>query len=172
MVGAKALLKLACRTARIAVFDTAPAVRTTGPVAATPDVAFGNAPLTVALVTMNVTVQLAPFAGIVSPVIEIAVWPAVSMLPDAPAQVPPAGAFAAMLMLVSVSVKFAPLKATELVAALVMVSVTVEVPPTPMSVGENAFAIVGLATAFTVAESPTVLVKPPVLVISNAAVLT
>ena len=114
--------------------------------------------------------QLAP-AGIVNPVIEIAVWPAVSALLDAPAQVPPAGPFAAMLILVSVSVKLAPLSAAVLVAALVIVSVTVEVPPIPMSVGEKALAIVGCATALTVAVSPAVLVNPPILVIRRAAEL-
>ena len=170
--GAKALLKLAWRTARFAVFDTVPAVSATGPVADTPDVVFGRPPLAVVLVTTKVTVQLAPAAGIVKPVIEIAVWPAVSVLPDAPPQVPPAGAVAAMLMLVSVSVKLAPLRAAVLVALLVMVRVTVEVPPTPISAGENALAMVGRATALTVAESPEVAVKPPVFVTRKSAVLT
>ena len=73
VVGKNALLKLAWRTARFAVLDTVPAVNAMGPVAATPDVVFGRAALAIELVTTKVTVQLAPPAGIVKPVIAIAV---------------------------------------------------------------------------------------------------
>ena len=95
-------------------------------------------------------------------------------MPDAPPQVPPAGAVAAMLMLVSVSVKLAPLSAAVFVALLVIVSVTVDVPPIPMSVGEKALAIVGRATALMVAVSPGVTpnAAPELMAKRPAAVLT
>ena len=68
VAGAKALFKLACLTARLAVFDTVPAASAIGPVTVTPDVAFGSAPLTVELVTGKVTVHELD-AGIVRPLL-------------------------------------------------------------------------------------------------------
>ena len=54
--------------------------------------------------TTTVTVH-EPLAGIVSPVKASAVWPAVKLLPAAPAQVPPAAPLALIAMPASVSVK-------------------------------------------------------------------
>ena len=74
-VGANALLTDACTTAKLAVFDTAPAVGVC--VVVTPLVVLGSAALTVELVTFNVMVQDA-LTGNVRPVTVIApVCPAV-----------------------------------------------------------------------------------------------
>jgi hypothetical protein len=81
------------------------------------------------------------FAGIVSPVKLKAVWPAVKLFVEAPTHEPVAEPAALMNMFVSVSVKFAPVSATEF--GLVMVKLMVEVAPTAMPDGENAFAIAG-----------------------------
>ena len=75
-----------------------------------------------------------------------------------------------MLMLVNVSVKLAPDNATGLV--FVRVKVMVDAPPMPIVAGENALAIVGRASAVTVAVSPDVVVKPAVDVTRKAAVFT
>jgi hypothetical protein len=83
------------------------------------------------------------FAGIVSPVKLKAVWPAVKLFVEAPTHEPVAEPAALMNMFVSVSVKFAPVSATEF--GLVIVKLIWLVPPTAMVDVTNAFAIVGAA---------------------------
>lgn len=74
-VGANTLFIDACTTAKLAVFDTTPTAGVCAVV--TPLVVLGSAALTVALVTSNVTVQVA-FTGNVRPPMVIApVCPAV-----------------------------------------------------------------------------------------------
>jgi hypothetical protein len=120
-------------------------------VVVTPDAVFGSVPAVV-LVTTKVTVQLPP-AGIVMPLKESAVAPAVSVAGVMPGHVPPTVWFALIDMLVSVSVNAAPVSGPVFAAGLVSVSVTVEVAPAPMVAGANAFAIVGGAHARRVAVS-------------------
>jgi hypothetical protein len=81
------------------------------------------------------------FAGIVSPVKLKAVWPAVKLFVEAPTHEPVAEPAALMNMFVSVSVKFAPVSATEF--GLVIVKLIWLVPPTAMVGVTNAFAIAG-----------------------------
>ena len=107
-------------------------------VVVTPDVAFGCTPRTL-LVTANATVQF-PLAGIVIPVNDSAVAPAVKLAGVVPTHVPPTAPPTA-LMLTRVSVNAAPVSAMEF--GFVNVSVTVELPPDWIDVGENALAIVG-----------------------------
>ena len=105
----------------------------------TPDAVFVNAPGTV-LVTVNVTVQLAP-AGIVMPEKLRFVAPALKAAGVVPVQLPPTVPPAA-LMLTSVSVNAAPVRLMPELGA-VSVSVTTEVPPEGMALGLNALPMVG-----------------------------
>ncbi len=96
--------------------------------------------------TTTVSVQ-DPFAGTVSPVKASAVWPSVTLLPAAPAQVPPAAPATLTDMLLSVSPKAPPVSATP--SVLASVKVIVELAPAAIVPGAKALEIAG-ATAFTV----------------------
>ena len=89
-----------------------------------PLVALGQplAGLTDGLETCTVTVQL-PLAGMVRPLKERLVAPAVNELPAAPVQVPPAAPVAKICIPVSASVKATEVSAAALLLARVMVSV-------------------------------------------------
>ena len=98
-------------------------------------------------VTPKVTVQLPP-DGIVIPLKDSAVEPAVSVAGVVPLHVPPTAPPAA-LMPASVSVNDAPVSALPLEFA--KVSVTVELPPDWIDPGEKPLAIVGAAYTVKVA---------------------
>ncbi len=122
-IGLKALAIVgAARTVTVAVLLAVPAVGVC--VVFTPEVVLCCAPA-VALVTLNVTVQL-PLAGMVMPLKLNAVAPAVKDDGVVPVQVPPTEPPEA-LMCTNESVNAPPVMAVAL--ALVNVRVTVEVPP-------------------------------------------
>ena len=137
-VGANDLAMVgAATTAKVAVLLGAPAVGVCAVV--TPEVVFVLPP-TELLVTLKITVQF-PFAGIVIALKFKAVAPAAKLFGVVPTQVPVTAPPAA-LILVSVSVNEAFVNAGA-AFGLVKVSVTVDVPPTGIEVGENALAMVG-----------------------------
>jgi|ERR1051326_6825462 hypothetical protein len=125
-------------TVRVAVLLPDPAVGVS--VVVTPEVELGLTP-TCELVTLNITVQLPPGpAGMLIPVKLSAVAPAGRLFGVVPVQVPltePPDA----LMLLRESVNAPPERAIEF--PFVIVTVTTDVPPTPIVVGLNAFETVG-----------------------------
>lgn len=126
-------------TVKLAVFETVPGVGVC--VVVTPDVTFGWTPATL-LLTLNVIVQL-PLAGMVSPVIEIDVWLLARLLVPAPAHVPAADCAPATDILLSVSVKLAPVRGTPFVLVNVKVMVLAVTPSFGIAAGAKALAIVG-----------------------------
>ena len=107
------------------------------------------------LVTAKVTVQEL-LAGIVMPLKLKLVAPATSVFGVVPTQAPPTAPPTA-LMFVSVSVKLAPVRLLALL--LLRVSVTVELPPGVIVVGEKALEMVGGAKTVRLA---TLLAAPAV----------
>ena len=126
-------------TVKLAVFDTKPGVGVC--VVVTPEVVLGCTPAIV-LFTLKVKVQL-PLAGMVRPVMAMAVWLLAKLLLAAPAHVPPAVWTPAIDILVSVSVKLAPVSAIPLVLVNVNVIVLAVTPSLGMTVGRNALAMDG-----------------------------
>jgi hypothetical protein len=165
-----AMLGALAVTVSVAVFDA-------GPVAAwlleTPEAVFGLAPIAVPRTT-TVTVHESD-AGIVRPENASAVWPAVKLLPAAPAHVPPAAAEASMTMPESVSVKAPAVSAKAF--EFVMVKVIVLVPPSGTAAGEKPLAIVGDPETASVAEAAApagacALVAVLVVLVTDAVVVT
>src|SRR5271169_4903298 len=120
-------------------------------------------------VTSTFTSQLVPGVAMDPPVRLIELAPAVGEY--GPPQVLPAfGVVATTAPDGNVSLTATPDSATVLAAGLVMVMVSVEVPPTAMLVGLNALVIVGGDTAANVAEA--VRPVPPFVELTGPVVLT
>src|SRR5471032_1004857 len=134
--GLNALVTFIPATVRFTVGDTAPATGVC--VVVTPEVALGCTP-GVVLVTTIVTVQLPP-AGIVIAVKLNAVAPLTSAAGVVPTQVPPTACAPETDMLVSVSVKAAPVIAAN-PFGLVSVKVSVDGSPAAIVEGANALAM-------------------------------
>src|SRR5476649_637352 len=98
----------------------------------------------VLLVMVNVTVQLADDGMVRPEKVSAPVWPAVKVLYEAPAQVPPAAPAAETARLVSVSPKVPPVSA--MLLGLVRVKVMMLVPPCAIEVVPKALAMVAGCT--------------------------
>src|SRR5476649_1543034 len=148
VTGLNALVTLIPPTVRFTVGDTAPAAGVC--VVVTPEVVLGCTPGVVPVTTI-VMVQLPP-AGIVIAVKLNAVAPLASAAGKVPTQVPPTACAPDTDMLVSVSVKAAPVTAAN-AFGLVTVKVSVDGPPAAIVAGAKAFAMVGGSKTWIVAVS-------------------
>ena len=90
----------------------------------------------------TVTVQL-PTTGIDMPLKERLVWPTEKLVPPAPLQVPPAAPVALTCMLVSVSLKVAPVRG--MLPTFARVKVIVLLLPSPMVAGLKPLVMIGVA---------------------------